>query len=94
MMAMERKMLNMPRLPTFFLMAGTMGMKMKAGKGPRPMKMAFSMALFTSSAKRMATMMGMPACTARPPRLAMNMRTEVRMVISLVSRVSELFSAP
>ena len=32
--------------------------------------------------------------THRAPRFAMNMRVEVRIVISLVSRVSEAFSAP
>ena len=41
-----------------------------------------------------ATRMGMPRLTASPPRLAMNMRTEVRMVISLVSRVRLALSAP
>ena len=37
---------------------------------------------------------GRPELTARPPRLAMNIRTEVRMVISSVSRVSDEFKAP
>ena len=37
---------------------------------------------------------GRPELTARPPTFAMNIRTEVRMVISSVSRVSEELSAP
>ena len=42
---------------------------------------------------KMAMMMGRDF-THRAPRLAMNMRVEVRIVISLVSRVSEAFRAP
>ena len=57
------------------------------------MKSAISMGSVCDEAK-MATMMGTPAETARPPTLAMNIRTEVRMVISSVSRVSEEFRAP
>ena len=37
---------------------------------------------------------GTPADTQSPPTFAMNIRTEVRMVISSVSRVSEEFKAP
>ena len=37
---------------------------------------------------------GSPELTAKPPKLAMNIRTDVRMVISFVSRVSEEFNAP
>ena len=46
-----------------------------------------------SSVKR-AMSRGSPEPTARPPQLAMNMRTEVKTVISSVSRVSDEFSAP
>ena len=37
---------------------------------------------------------GRPELTAKPPKLAINIRTDVRMVISLVSRVSDEFNAP
>ena len=57
------------------------------------MKMAISSGRsFAATSK--ATKMGTPADTQRPPRLAMNIRTEVRMVISSVSRVSDELSAP
>ena len=68
-------------------------MKMNEGSEPRPMNRAISMGRLSDEAK-MATRMGTPADTQRPPTLAMNIRTEVRMVISSVSRVSEEFSAP
>ena len=80
-------------LPTRFLMAGTRGMKINDGSEPSPMNSAISIGSVSAEAKR-ATMMGTPADTQRPPTLAMNMRTEVRMVISSVSRVSEEFRAP
>ena len=68
-------------------------MKMNEGSEPRPMKSAISVGRSLAAA-RMATSMGTPADTQRPPTLAMNMRTEVSMVISSVSRVSEELSAP
>ena len=37
--ATDRKMKNIPFLPAFFLMAGTIGMNMNAGMDPSPMKM-------------------------------------------------------
>ena len=46
------------------------------------------------AAASMATRIGTPADTQSPPTFAMNIRTEVRMVISSVSRVSEEFKAP
>ena len=73
-------------------MAGTMGMKINEGSEPRPINSAISSGNFCAAST--ATRMGTPADTASPPQLAMNIRTEVRMVISLVSRVSELLSAP
>ncbi len=74
-------------------MAGTRGMKMNEGSEPRPMKRAISVGSSRAAASS-ATRMGTPADTHRPPTLAMNMRTEVRMVISSVSRVSEELRAP
>ena len=41
-----------------------------------------------------ATTKGMPDATQRPPTLARNIRTDVSVVISSVSRVSDEFSAP
>ena len=46
------------------------------------------------AAASMATRIGTPADTQSPPTFAINIRTEVRMVISSVSRVSEEFKAP
>ena len=80
-------------LPTFFFIAGTMGMKMNEGSDPRPMKSATSMGRSLAAARN-ATRMGTPAETQSPPTFAMNMRTEVRTVISSVSRVRDEFSAP
>ena len=76
-------------------MAGTSGMNMNEGSEPKPMNSAVSFVLsgMLSQASH-DTSRGTPAETARPPTLAMNMRTEVRMVISLVSRVSDELSAP
>ena len=68
-------------------------MKMNEGSEPRPMNKAIWIGSESDEANN-ATMMGTPADTHRPPILAMNIRTLVRMVISLVSRVSEEFSAP
>ena len=48
--------------------------------------------VFSSVKKAMRS--GRPEPTARPPQLARNMRTEVRMVISLVSRVRAELRAP
>ncbi len=73
-------------------MAGTIGMKINEGNEPKPMKSAICNGSFCAAMT--ATRMGTPAETASPPTLAMNIRTEVRMVISLVSRVSELLRAP
>ena len=73
-------------------MAGTKGMKMNDGSDPSPMNSAISYGMLAPAS--MATSMGTPADTHSPPTLAMNMRTDVRMVISLVSRVSDEFSAP
>ena len=55
---------------------------------------ALAAVLVMPSGDRKATRSGTPEATARPPVLAMNIRTEVRMVISLVSRVSDALSAP
>ena len=79
-------------LPTFFLMAGTSGMKMNEGSEPKPMNSAIWMG--RSAPARVATSSGTPAETHSPPTLAMNIRTEVRIVISSVSRVSDEFRAP
>ena len=73
-------------------MAGTKGMKMNDGREPRPMNSAISNG--RSAPASTATRIGTPADTHRPPTLAMNIRVEVSMVISSVSRVSEEFSAP
>ena len=73
-------------------MAGTIGMKMNEGSDPKPINRAISIG--NSFEAINATMMGTPADTARPPTLAMNIRVEVRMVISSVSRVSDEFKAP
>lgn len=80
-------------LAHLFLMAGTSGIKMKDGKEPKPMKSAISIGRSLAAAS-MATRIGTPADTQSPPTFAMNIRTEVRMVISSVSRVSEEFKAP
>ena len=47
-----------------------------------------------SEGSKIFRMIGIPIPTARPPTLAMNILTEVRMVISSVSRVSDALSAP
>ena len=46
------------------------------------------------SGDRAPTMIGIPTDTIRPPTLARTILTEVRIVISLVSLVSEELSAP
>ena len=48
----------------------------------------------TLSSVKYAMSSGNPEPTASPPQLAMNIRTEVRMVISSVSRVSDELRAP
>ncbi len=47
-----------------------------------------------SEGSKYLSIIGMPMPTASPPTLAMNMRTDVSLVISAVSRVSEALSAP
>ena len=75
-------------------MAGTRGMNMKEGSEPKPMNSAISKGMSPAGAARIATRMGTPALTARPPQFAMNIRTDVSIVISSVSRVSEELRAP
>ena len=50
--------------------------------------------LILPSGENVLTSIGIPYATANPPRFAINIRTEVSVVISCVSLVSDAFKAP